>query len=932
MNSVYGELSKQGSGVAVASVTQDSSIDPLRDMKRRAANSPSNSSPSHTSLSNSDTMRLRAAHEATDVGQRGDASDQPENLTMPLIAVASSALVLVASIAFAVVRFQSPSEQVAKADIVATNTKVNDQTNATPEARAVGWVLSQQGEVVVRPEGSTKTTKIEPGGQLPDGPVTVVGVSINEQGKIADGRLTPLSALKQLETADFGDTGVNDAGIGDLVSASGITNLSLTSTAVTDAGVAKLSAFPKLQRLELIGLAKVTDASASSIVSLKSLTHVNVSESGMTPEGVATLMIGLPNCMVIHGLSSESVSSVVAARKGTTTPTSAAAPTAPVKPPATTVIAAPSPGNSVDVLKSVDLARDLIDGSCKREGEQLTIQPEQGAKVRIPVGVGEDYFLTVVAERTSGDGGLGVVLRVGRVETMAVLGASNNQVNGLEPIDYMEYERNSAGRNVPAFVDAGPSTFLFHVSRGHIRVSRDDVLLVDWAGDSKHLISAKKDPPEFLPGLGLKVAAGSGFRISKMELLTPSKSNHPEQPKPTPPRLTPTFVPGRAIDLLSAIDLSKDTVAGQWQSDATGLVSPEEPGARLQIPIDPPTDYAIVVEAERLGKTGFVIGLIVNGVQTGVTPDFNRRAGMQTLDGKNADAATRAKSVDVFRDKLRHTIVAVVRGGHVQLFADGNLLSEYTSPVRRLGVAPELRVPERTQLYLGTYDSCRFTRYDLVPLNEETVAGAATLFSKHLPPDRRAPLPDENAQKEARPTAREQFRADIAKAKQPAEKLALARKMYAASLKATNLATKFALLSEARDMAVDLGDIPLVERTIDATAEAFQVNGLDMQVELWPKLTSKLRGPQPSRDFADSAISLADRLATADRYDDAKHMMELAVAAARRRRTRTSLSSSPSDRSVSPAIARVSKRSPRRPSRCKAIRTMPRRTTSSVEI
>jgi len=74
---------------------------------------------------------------------------------------------------------------------------------------------------------------------------------------------------------------------------------SLAGTEVTDAGMAHLETFTKLNSLDLRDT-QVSDAAVPQIKKLKSLRHMYLSDY-ITDAGIEELMQGMPNCGFFYG-------------------------------------------------------------------------------------------------------------------------------------------------------------------------------------------------------------------------------------------------------------------------------------------------------------------------------------------------------------------------------------------------------------------------------------------------------------------------------------------------------------------------------------------------------------------------------------------------------------------------------------------------------
>jgi serine/threonine protein kinase len=830
----------------------------------------------------SDTSRVRVSNEQTKAVSTPRLMsvipvDEPSRKWIPIAAFGGAAAVLIAAIAFLVFRpgaaddLQTPDSTTTAAG---TSASGDQETKAplTAEARAVQWVLAQNGTVLVKPDGVSSTLRIAPGGRLPDRPVAITGVTITGRDKLKDGNLDELAGLQQLESVDLHDTGLIDAGLADLSSSPAIATLSLANTAVTDAGLSHLTSFVKLQKLDLGGLTKVTDAAVTTLASLTSLKQLSVGGSGLTPAGVAKLISSLPQCTVSHSFPSATVAELAFSNKAPL-----ASPTASASMPAgTAIITLPPPGKEIDLLRLIDVNRDRIYRDFTREGDAIVSPKEANARLYLPVTPGSDYVLKLTIEKAEKHPVAMVGLVVGGVPVTAVLGGYDNVSNGLEYLDGIGADRNVSGRNVLAFDDEKPSTFVIAVGKNCVRVTRNEDVLIEWAGDVSRLTQqsavAANDKRRLWIGsnnVACKFTEAT-FSVPESPLVIPEAESH-----------LPAGVP---VDLLAKIDPARDAVRGEWHFDGLGLVSPEPDFSRLQIPVDAPKDYALIVEAERTHGTGFQVGIVFHGVHTAVAGDYRGRSGLNALDGKSLDSNNESvKTSTLLKDRVRHTMVCIVHGDRIKLLGDGSTLIDWTGAAKQLNSTHDIRVPNRRQFSLVTMGDMRFTRIDLIPLGAKQEAISALPRSTHVPVDVRLALPPASEQATMRAVLRDQYKNEFAKAKAPADKGALGRFLYVASFKSQkDNTTRYLMLNEARDLAVEAGEAFLFDRVIASLEEQFQVDGDAMRMELLPKLALKTRLPLASRDVAEVGMLLGEKLAAHDQHDQAKKVFDASLAAARK--------------------------------------------------
>jgi len=120
------------------------------------------------------------------------------------------------------------------------------------------------------------------------------------------------------------------------------------------------------------------------------------------------------------------------------------------------------------------------------------------------------------------------------------------------------------------------------------------------------------------------------------------------------------------------------------------------------------------------------------------------------------------------------------------------------------------------------------------------------------------------------------------KAKTSSEKVSLAKKLLSeASQSSDDPVSRFALLKVARDVAVQAGDAVTALEAVDAIAEVFDVDRLEMKVAAIVKLGELVRFTTQNKALAGGAADLIDEAIAADDYKAAKQLVDVGLAAAR---------------------------------------------------
>ncbi|MFO0803197.1 MAG: protein kinase [Gemmataceae bacterium] len=191
------------------------------------------------------------------------------------------------------------------------------------ERRALQWVLSVGGSLVVQNAGGTR--RLKAGDSIPDGPFEVRELNLLEAASIDDASIENLKAISKftgslilMNNPKFGDAGL--AKLAAYPGFAGIEHFQLTGMhAVTEAGFRSLTAFPKLTTLALGG-SGVTDATLETVVRKRPELR-NLQLTGpFTAKGIAALgelkleKLGLYECHKLDESALEALASLVIER------------------------------------------------------------------------------------------------------------------------------------------------------------------------------------------------------------------------------------------------------------------------------------------------------------------------------------------------------------------------------------------------------------------------------------------------------------------------------------------------------------------------------------------------------------------------------------------------------------------------------------------
>lgn len=542
-------------------------------------------------------------------------------------------------------------------------------------------------------------------------------------------------------------------------------------------------------------------------------------------------------------------------------------------------------GKVVDLLKLIDPKLDAVDGDWQLSGGGLVSPLGTEVRLQVPYSPPEDYELRVTAARVSGDDSLSIGLLVDGRQVAIALDRFAGTQSGMQRTDGENTDRNCTGRPGRVFSDEQPKEVICTVHPRSVRVECQDRVLVDWHGDAGRL---SLEPQLATPDAAclLLNAWNTEYLISKYEL----------RPLPAETPTTPTDVT-EPVDVLKQIEIARDAVYGEWKKDGDALLAPATPWARLQLPVIPPEEYTLSLDA--VGKQNIAFGVVVGGRQVEVVLDGGpngETSGMQDVDGKGGDQNPTTHQGKVLRDDAVNRIVCTVVNDKVDVQCDGLPIIAWQGDPRSLSLPHGSMMPDERRPFLRCWDSSfRVTRLELsAPAaatrpSPEMLAGSpsslANLPDESLPAiDRRLPVPAGQAVADASLKVEQMFAEQTQAAKKKlADRLALARKVYQTALQTTDdLAARYVMFCEASDRAASLGDAATAFEAIDQLGRQFRTDPLADKLDVAGEALRKAQAPGQNAVIAFLALGLIDRALHDDRYDVAGKLAALASTAARR--------------------------------------------------
>jgi hypothetical protein len=148
--------------------------------------------------------------------------------------------------------------------------------------------------------------------------------------------------------------------------------------------------------------------------------------------------------------------------------------------------------------------------------------------------------------------------------------------------------------------------------------------------------------------------------------------------------------------------------------------------------------------------------------------------------------------------------------------------------------------------------------------------------------DARRPVPDEASVKQADKLIKEVFKSEFAK-KAPADRLLLARKLLDQGAQTKDdPASQYVLFREARELAVQGGEVEVAIQAVDRMTKAFEVDGVALKAAALSSLEKSAKTPEQLRAIGNTYLGLADEAIRNDSFDAALKAIDAAGGHARR--------------------------------------------------
>ncbi len=286
-------------------------------------------------------------------------------------------------------------------------------------------------------------------------------------------------------------------------------------------------------------------------------------------------------------------------------------------------------GQWVDVLQMVDIPRDRIAGTWKRDDTDLDCGAGEQTRLELPVVVNGGYDLEIEFTRTKGNADVVALLSIGGHSCMVTLNGFSGLAGGLMYLDGRDANNPANPIVVRPCILENDHRYRMLVS---VRLLPNGRASLDFSLDGKpYLPHWEGDPSQLSDYWAWELANPNrlGFGASRSEVSFHSarlrmvsgqatsvagaaKSNlqHTSSDKPAGPVAFPR---GVWVDVLRLVDTSRDRVEGIWTWNGNELSCKAVPFSRIGIPVSIDGGYDLEVEFTRTVGWGDVATIVSAG-------------------------------------------------------------------------------------------------------------------------------------------------------------------------------------------------------------------------------------------------------------------------------------------------------------------------------
>lgn len=552
----------------------------------------------------------------------------------------------------------------------------------------------------------------------------------------------------------------------------------------------------------------------------------------------------------------------------------------------------------IDLLKSIDLKRDVVDGAWQLEEGDLVCPSGQAPKIVFGPTAPERYRLDIEYQHVKGTADcIGLVVGDHQAMLLMNMSAQGGVVSGIHQYrdqyylqDHKESFPNGLYTTEPVLKD-GHARLVCLVEPGRIWVACNGKQVVDWSGDFSEITLY---PNWSVPDKNRFFLAGYNADIRyESVVLTPLKSWPKTMPlgnqTPSDQLVTnedaveqnTSVEPGaKGIDLLKSIDLKRDVVSGDWKLEDGNVISPFAEHARLVVGPSVPKRYRLDIDFQKgEGETG-CIGLVVGDHQMLLLLDCPAHGGK--LSGNHmyrdsfSDLSTEGLPQELFTfepilQESHGRLICLVEPGRLWAACNGTQIMDWSGDFSELKLYDRWEVPNKDRIFLGSQKvNIRYERAILTPLKS---------WPKQLPirnePSTdedlaRQAIPDDAAQQAVKKQLKEVFEKEYAAAARPEGRKILAQQLIAEAIRSNlDAPERYVMLAEAAEMAAGAGESKLLDQALTALVEDYELPNWNLPLELFAQFATASKSAEARDKFSALATEWSQRAVDTNQYDAA---------------------------------------------------------------
>ncbi len=355
-----------------------------------------------------------------------------------------------------------------------------------------------------------------------------------------------------------------------------------------------------------------------------------------------------------------------------------------------------------DLMPLIDPDRDAINGKWTKDNRGLRSESIHCGRLRIPYMPPEEYDFRVKFTRDTGMNDVALIASANDHKFLLGLGGFENTISGFAMVDGHWIGDNPTTFRAPGFLRNGRQyTAVVHVRKDRIMASLDGQLVGEpLTADNKLSLPIEWDVGEGILGVGSENGDVAFDSIEIGELNEKGKVVTLPPPGDVPNLGKPALADKaeRTVDLMQHIDPVRDAVAGKWILRDGTLSCDRAWSARLSAPYQPPDEYDLHVDFERVD--GFdLVNLYVS--HNGHNFVFslggwdNTCVGFGHVSGRSQNEnPTTVKSPGIVHNGRRYSVIVHVRKERIAASVDGQLVTDYPTDCHDLDFPADLSIAD----------------------------------------------------------------------------------------------------------------------------------------------------------------------------------------------------------------------------------------------